>query len=81
MGVALDLLEVHSRLLDQSQKKNGSALSQSGRMRPPNYRRQRTAVYDGPHKKRDISLNDKTFSAFNYNHILVLAVESVNITS
>ena len=27
MGGALDLLEVHSKLLDQPQKKNGSALS------------------------------------------------------
>jgi len=41
---ALDQLEGHSRLLDQPQKKNGSALAQSGRMGPPNYREQRTAV-------------------------------------
>jgi len=30
-----------------------SALSQSGRMGPPNYLGQRTAVYDGLHKKRE----------------------------
>ena|SRR6218665_2057052 len=30
-----------------------SALSQSGRMGPPNYVGQRTAVYDGLHKKRE----------------------------
>src|SRR6218665_2223311 len=36
LGGALDLLEVHCRLLDQPQKKNGSALSQSGQMGPPN---------------------------------------------
>src|SRR6218665_210791 len=35
---ALDLLEVHSRFLDQPQKMNGSALPQSGRMGPPNFR-------------------------------------------
>jgi len=46
LGGALDLLEVHSRLLDQPQKKNGSALSQSGQMGSPYYREQRTAVYD-----------------------------------
>ena len=54
LGRALDLLEVHSKLLDQPQKKNGSALWQGGRMGPPNYHEQRTAgyVYDGMHKKR-----------------------------
>ena len=36
LGGALDLLKVHSRFLDQPQKMNGSALSQSGRMGPPN---------------------------------------------
>src|SRR6218665_2958487 len=50
---ALDLLEVHSRFLDQPQKINGSALSQSGRMGPRNYREQRTGVYDGLHMKRE----------------------------
>src|SRR6218665_3519 len=50
---ALDLLEVHSRFLDQPQKINRSALSQSGRMGPPNYREQRTGVYDGLHMKRE----------------------------
>src|SRR6218665_4139490 len=44
---AVDLLEVHSRFLDQPQEMNGSALPQSGRMGPPNYREQRTEVYDG----------------------------------
>jgi len=44
-GGTLDLLEVHSKLLDHPQKRNGSALSQSGRMGPSNYRGQRTAVY------------------------------------
>ena len=44
---ALDLLEVHSRCLDQPQKFAHSALSQSGRMGPPNYREQRTGVHDG----------------------------------
>src|SRR6218665_1955861 len=44
---ALDLLEVHSRFLDQPQKMNRFALSQSGRMGPPNYREQRTGVHDG----------------------------------
>ena len=43
----LDLLEVHSRFLDQPPKMNGPALSQSGRMGPPNYREQRTGVHDG----------------------------------
>ena len=52
LGGALDLLEVHSRLLYQPQKKNGSALSQSGRMGPPNYREQRTGVYDGLNRRR-----------------------------
>src|SRR6218665_1644445 len=47
------LRETCSKLLDQSQIKNGSALSQSGRMRPPNRRRQRATVYDGLHKKRE----------------------------
>src|SRR6218665_3580011 len=50
---ALDLLEAHSRLLDQPPKRNLSALPQSGRMGPPNYLGQRTAVYDGLHKKRE----------------------------
>src|SRR6218665_254763 len=50
---ALDLLEVHSRFLDQPQKMNGSALSQSGRMGPPNYREHRTGVYDGLHMRRE----------------------------
>src|SRR6218665_661101 len=53
LGGALDLLEVHSRLLDQPQKKNVSALSQSERMGPPNYLGQRTAVYDGLGKKSE----------------------------
>jgi len=53
LGGALDLLVVHSRLLDQPQKKNGSALSQSGQMGPTNYRGQRASVYDGLHKKRE----------------------------
>jgi len=53
LGGALDLLEVHSRFLDQSQKMNGSALSQSGRMGPPNYREQSTQVYDALHMKRE----------------------------
>jgi len=48
---ALDLLEVHSRFLDQPQKMNGSALPQSGRMGPPNFREQRTGVYDGLHMR------------------------------
>ena len=39
--------------LDQPQKMNGSALSQSGRMGPPNYREQRTGVYDGLHIRRE----------------------------
>ena len=51
MGGALDLLEVHSKILGQPQKMNGSALSQSGRMDPPNYREQRTGVYDGLHMR------------------------------
>src|SRR6218665_1729598 len=51
LGGALDLLEVHSRILGQPQKMNGSALSQSGRMGPPNYREQRTGVYDGLHMR------------------------------
>ena len=42
---ALDLLQVHSRLLDQPQIKNGS-LSPSGRIGPPNYRGQMTAAYE-----------------------------------
>jgi len=46
-------MEVHSRLLDRPQKKNGSALSQSRRMGPPNYREQRTAVYEGLGKKKE----------------------------
>src|SRR6218665_2060698 len=50
---ALDLLEVHSRLLDQPPKRNMSALSQSGRVGPPHYLGQRTAVYDGLHQKRE----------------------------
>src|SRR6218665_788377 len=45
---ALDLLEVHSRFLDQTQKMNGSAFSH-----PPNYREQRTGVYDGLHMRRE----------------------------
>src|SRR6218665_948501 len=43
---ALDLLEVHSRFLDQPQKMNRFALSQSGRMGPPNNREQRTGGHD-----------------------------------
>src|SRR6218665_681988 len=35
---ALDLLEVHPKCLGQPQKMNRSALPQSGRMGPPNYR-------------------------------------------
>src|SRR6218665_311654 len=50
---ALDLLEAHSRLLDHPPKRSVSVLPQSGRMGPPNYRGQRTAVYDGLHKKRE----------------------------
>src|SRR6218665_2827996 len=50
---ALDLLEVHSRFLDQPQNMNVSALSQSGRMGPPNYRKQRTGVYDDMHMRRE----------------------------
>src|SRR6218665_1549459 len=50
---ALDLLEVHSRFLDQPQKMNGSALPQNGRMGPQNYREQRTGVYDGLHMRRE----------------------------
>ena len=53
MGGALDLLEVHSMLLDQPQKMNESALSQSGRIGPPNYPEQRTGVYDDLHLKRE----------------------------
>jgi len=49
LGGTLDLLEVHSRFLDQTQKMNGSTLLQSGRMGPPSYREQRTRVYDGLH--------------------------------
>jgi len=54
LGGILDQLEGHSRFLNQPQKKNGSALSQSGRRGPPNYREQRTLVYDGLHKKREL---------------------------
>src|SRR6218665_2895777 len=50
---ALDLLEVHSRFLDQPQKMNESALPQSGRMGPPNYREQKTGVYDDLHMRRE----------------------------
>src|SRR6218665_1920062 len=50
---ALNLLEVHSRFLDQPQKMNGSALSQSGLMGPPNYRQQRTGVYERLHMRRE----------------------------
>ena len=53
MGDSLDLLEVHSTLLDQPQNKNRSALQQSGQVGPPNYRGQRTVVYDGLHRKRE----------------------------
>src|SRR6218665_2501287 len=45
-------MEIHSELLDQPRKKNGSALAQSGRMGPLNNLGQRTAVYDGLHKMR-----------------------------
>ena len=38
MGGSSDIKETHSRLLDQPQKKNGPALSHSGKMGPPNYR-------------------------------------------
>jgi len=51
-GGALDLLEVHSRLLGQPQKMNESALSQNGRIGPPSYWEQRTGVYDGLHKRK-----------------------------
>ena len=37
LGGALDLLEVHSTLLDQPQKKNGSALQQSRQLGSQNY--------------------------------------------
>src|SRR6218665_114351 len=48
------ILEVQSRFLDQPQKMNGSALSQSEQMGPPNYREQRTGVYDGlTHEERE----------------------------
>src|SRR6218665_3106355 len=50
---ALDLLEVHSRFLDQPQKMNRFALSQSGRMEPPNYREQRTGDHDGLNMRRE----------------------------
>src|SRR6218665_4116372 len=50
---ALDLLEVHSRFLDQPQKMNSFALSQSGRLGPPNYREQRTGVHDGLNMRRE----------------------------
>src|SRR6218665_1246166 len=53
LGGALDLLEVHSRFLDQPQKMNGSALSQSGQMGPPNYHEHMTGVYDGLHIRRE----------------------------
>ena len=46
-------MEASPRLLDQPQKKNDSALSQSGRIGPPNRCGQSTAVYDGLHKKRE----------------------------
>src|SRR6218665_3336590 len=49
----IDLLEIHSRFLDQPQKMNEFALSQRGRMGPRNYREQRTGVYDGLHMKRE----------------------------
>ena len=41
------------QVLGQPQKMNGSALSQGGRMGPPNYREQRTGVYDGLHMTRE----------------------------
>ena len=66
MGGALDLLEVHSRLLDQLQKRSGSALSQSGRMGPPNYCGQRTAVYDGLHKKREGGYSTRDLQQVHY---------------
>ena len=53
MEGALDLLEVHSRFLDQPQKMNRFALSQSGGMGPPNYREQRTGVHDGLNMRRE----------------------------
>jgi len=40
------------KVVGQTTEKNGSALSPCGRMGPPNYREQRTAVYDSLHKKR-----------------------------
>ena len=53
-GGALGLLEFHSRLLDQTQSKNGSALSQSVQMGPPNYCGQMNLEYDGLHKKAEL---------------------------
>ena len=47
MEGAIDLLGVHSRLLEQPEKENVSALSQSGLMGPPNYREQRFGVMIG----------------------------------
>jgi len=52
-GAALDLSEARSRLFDKPQKKNGSALPQSGRMGPTNRHGLRTAVHDGLHEKRE----------------------------
>src|SRR6218665_2937763 len=46
LGVALHLRESRSRLLDQPQKKNGSALPQSGQMGSPNRHGQRITVCD-----------------------------------
>ena len=53
MEGALDLLEVHSRFLDQPQKMNECALPQSGQIGPPNYCEQRTGVYDDLHMRRE----------------------------
>ena len=43
----VNLMLARSRLLDQPQRRNGSALSQSGRMGPPGHRGQRSAVLGG----------------------------------
>ena len=43
----VNLMLARSRLLDQPQRRNGSALLQSGRMGPPGHRGQRSAVLGG----------------------------------